>query len=91
MAAIPMLDVSRPLWQTAVYFAAMVGVLVFANWGKPEGTTGAWFTIYSAKWMITTAISVGFAVILIAWFGMKSSRVILAALPAIVLALLFRE
>ena len=89
MAAMPEPEVSRPLWQTAVYFAAMVGVLVFANWGKPEGTAGVWFTIYSAKWMITAAISVGFAVILVVWFGMKSSKVILAALPAIVLALLF--
>ncbi len=26
----------RPLWQTAAYFAAMVGILVFANWGKPQ-------------------------------------------------------
>lgn len=25
----------RPLWKTAVYFAAMIGILVFANWGKP--------------------------------------------------------
>ena len=26
----------RPLWQTSLYFAAMVGILVFANWGKPQ-------------------------------------------------------
>ncbi|MBT3287571.1 MAG: hypothetical protein HN380_09510, partial [Victivallales bacterium] len=26
----------RPLWQNAVYFAVMVGILVFANWGKPN-------------------------------------------------------
>jgi hypothetical protein len=26
----------RPLWQTALYFAAMVGILVFANWGRPQ-------------------------------------------------------
>lgn len=25
----------RPLWKNALYFAAMVAVLVFANWGKP--------------------------------------------------------
>ena len=27
----------RPLWKTAATFAAMVAVLVFANWGKPAG------------------------------------------------------
>ncbi len=26
---------SRPLWKNALYFALMVAVLVFANWGKP--------------------------------------------------------
>jgi uncharacterized membrane protein YraQ (UPF0718 family) len=26
---------TRPLWKSAVFFAAMVGILVFANWGKP--------------------------------------------------------
>ncbi|MFN3684887.1 MAG: permease, partial [Fimbriimonadaceae bacterium] len=29
-------DAGRPLSQTAVYFASMVGILVFANWGKPD-------------------------------------------------------
>ena len=29
-------EVSRPLWQNAVYFAAMVGILVFSNWGAPN-------------------------------------------------------
>ena len=26
---------ARPLWKTVIYFACMVGILVFANWGKP--------------------------------------------------------
>ena len=29
-------EVSRPLWKNVVYFAAMVGILVFANWGAPN-------------------------------------------------------
>ncbi|MDD3619760.1 MAG: permease, partial [Desulfobulbaceae bacterium] len=32
---VPEDDSGRPLWQTAVYFATMVGILVFANWGRP--------------------------------------------------------
>ena len=32
----PEVEGGRPLWQTALYFAAMVGILVFANWGKPQ-------------------------------------------------------
>ena len=34
--AMPEPDVSRPLWQNALFFAVMVGVLVFANWGAPN-------------------------------------------------------
>jgi hypothetical protein len=26
---------SRPLWKSAVFFAAMVGILIFVNWGRP--------------------------------------------------------
>lgn len=34
--ALPPVEVSRPLWKNAVYFAVMVGILVFANWGAPN-------------------------------------------------------
>lgn len=30
----PEVQVSRPLWKTALYFASMVGILVFANWAR---------------------------------------------------------
>jgi uncharacterized membrane protein YraQ (UPF0718 family) len=33
---LPEPEVTRPLWQNAVYFAIMVGILVFANWGTPN-------------------------------------------------------
>jgi uncharacterized membrane protein YraQ (UPF0718 family) len=32
--ALPQPEVKRPLWQHAAFFAAMVGVLVFANWAR---------------------------------------------------------
>jgi uncharacterized membrane protein YraQ (UPF0718 family) len=34
--AMPEPAVSRPLWQNAIYFAVMVGILVFSNWGAPN-------------------------------------------------------
>jgi hypothetical protein len=37
-AAGPAPQTTRPLWQNAVFFFVMVGVLVFANWGAP----GTW-------------------------------------------------
>ncbi|MFH1706968.1 MAG: permease [Planctomycetota bacterium] len=35
-AAMPAPEVKRPLWQNAAFFAALVGILVFANWGAPR-------------------------------------------------------
>ena len=42
---LPADSTGRPLWQTVLYFAAMVGVLVFANWGKPQNESGIWQAI----------------------------------------------
>ena len=33
--AMPEPEAGRPLWQTATFVALMIGILVFANWGKP--------------------------------------------------------
>ena len=59
---------ARPLWKTALYFAAMVGVLVFANWGRPIVDGGAWAKIYHSKWAITGALAGGLALMLPSWF-----------------------
>ncbi len=81
-------DDGRPLWQTGIYFAVMVLILVFANWGKPTATTGTWHAIFSAKWIITSILSIGLAAILVLWFGMKLWKIVAASVPAIVLALI---
>ena len=46
-------EVTRPLWQTALYFASMVAILVFANWGRPDPPVGFYNMVYSVKWIIT--------------------------------------
>ncbi len=38
-AEMPEPEVARPLWQNAIFFAAMIGILVFANWGPPNDYT----------------------------------------------------
>jgi len=59
----------RALWQDGLYFAAMVGILVFANWGKPaDGEGGVWAAIHSAKWIVTGVLGVGLVASLVAWF-----------------------
>ncbi|MBL8024537.1 MAG: permease [Elusimicrobia bacterium] len=61
----------RPLWQTAVTFAAMVAVLVFANWGAPKGDGGFFGAVYAYKWIITAVSAVVLGVGLVRWFQLK--------------------
>ncbi len=82
---------TRPLWQTALYFAAMVGILVFANWGRTDQLDGLWHTIYLAKWWLTGGFSVALALMLTTWFQLGPLRVLLAAVPALLLAILQPE
>ena len=88
-AAMPEPEVKRSLWRNGLYFAAMVGVLVFANWAKPEVAVGFWYAVFSAKWVITSVFALGFIVILVAWFGLKWWGGLLATGPVVLLALLF--
>ena len=68
---IPEPEVSRALWKNMLFFAAMVGVLVFANWGKPSEAMGVWQAVYSVKWIITAICAVGLALILVLWIETK--------------------
>ena len=82
--AMPEAEVKRPLWQNALYFASMVGILLFANWGKPEDATGIWAAIHSVKWLVTGGFAVAFAVILVVWFQQKWWHVTASAVAVIV-------
>jgi hypothetical protein len=87
--ALPEEEVSRPLWQNAFYFAMMIGILVFANWGKTEDTSGLWFAIYSNKWLITSLFSAAMGICLMLWFHLPKWQVVLAAAPPAIMAVLF--
>jgi hypothetical protein len=80
-AALPEPEVKRPLWQNALFFAAMVAVLVFANWGRPVVESGTWFVIWSAKWQLTAIFAAALGAILVAWFGLRWWLVGLVAVP----------
>lgn len=88
-AAVPDAEVPRPLWQNAVYFALMVAILVFANWGKPVEEAGLWHFLYSAKWAVTALSAVGLGGVLTVWFGLPWGKTALVALPTVLLAALF--
>lgn len=87
--AMPDPEVSRPLWQNGLYFAAMVAILVFANWGKPDVSSGFWYLIYSYKWLITGIASVAFGAMLIFWFKLSKIAIGITVLATAIIALIF--
>jgi uncharacterized protein len=90
-AVMPEVEVRRPLWQTVVFFATMVGVLVFANWSKPAGPTGLWAAIFAWKWLLSATFAAGLTVSLGLWFGFKWRELAMAAVPVAILGFLFPQ
>jgi len=88
---IPESAASRRLWQTVVYFAAMIGILVFANWGRPATAEGFWYLVWTAKWYLTGVFAILLAVLLVVWFGVKTWQVLVIAAPTVILAFAFPD
>lgn len=59
---------AKPLWKSALYFASMVGILIFANWAKSDANTGLWAKTYQYKWHITAILAITLAFMLVRWF-----------------------
>jgi uncharacterized membrane protein YraQ (UPF0718 family) len=89
--ALPESGVIRPLWKNALYFSSLVGILVFANWGKPDGHQGIWFAVYNMKWAITALFSIGLGFILNRWFGFVLWKLIVIIIPVSASAFLFGD
>ena len=61
---------NRSLSQNGLYFACMIGFLVFANWAKPaEGAEGLWAFVYSIKWYISIGFLAAIGFMLVRWFN----------------------
>jgi len=81
-------DGGRPLHQSALYLAAMVAVLVFANWGRPDVESGVWFALFRAKWILTSLSALGLGAALAAWFGFGWTNLLIVGAPVAALALI---
>lgn len=84
-------EVTRPLWQNAIFFGVLVAILIFANWARPETDEGAWAAIFAAKWWITGFFGVLLAAILIGWMKMSRTRVLLVSAAGVLAAVLFGD
>ena len=89
--AMPEEDDGRPLWKNAVYFGLMVGILVFANWGKPDDAVNFWNFVHSIKWYLTAAFSAGLLYVLLSWFEIDKKKLLIVSAPVVILALVFSD
>jgi len=82
-------EVQRPLWQNVLFFAAMVGLLIFATWGRPEQAGSFWDRVFSVKWYITGGFALVLGVMLVSWMKVRLFKLILAAALVALLAVAF--
>jgi hypothetical protein len=63
-------DGGRPLWKQVAFFGSMIGILVFANWGRPTAEMEATFygLIYSVRFIIAGIFLAALVVMLVRWF-----------------------
>lgn len=79
----------RKLWQDTVYMASMVGILVFANWGRPMEIEGFWYAVYAAKWYVTGLFGLLFGYTIVRWFEAKLIPTVITGVAVLLLALIF--
>ena len=84
-------EVKRALWKNVLYFGSMLGILVFANWGKPLAEAGFWYQVYSVKWLLTGICALGLGVMLVLWFGLRWWKFLVVAFSVLILAVTFPD
>ncbi|RMH01748.1 MAG: hypothetical protein D6702_10535 [Planctomycetota bacterium] len=87
MAAVPAEPSARSLGKDTVVMAALVGVLVFANWARPEQDGGLFSLIHGVKWFLTGICGLGLGAALAAWFPVGRWGLVVGALGAVLAAL----
>jgi len=81
----------RPLWQTTLFFAAMVGLLVSATWGRPQQASGFWLAVFAVKWPLTGGFAVLLGVLMVRWMQVKLYKLAIAAVIVLIPALAIRQ
>ena len=89
--AMPDPPAGRALWKTVLYFASMIAILVFANWGKSSEPVGIWNAIYELKWYLTALSAAALGLMLATWFKVDWWKIAATAAPVAILGLVFRE
>ncbi len=81
----------RPMWQTIIYFALMVLILIFLNWAKPNSATATGFVLwaYSYKWIISAVLAFLLGLTLHLFYSFGMWKVLLATIGVVAAGLAF--
>jgi hypothetical protein len=75
-----------------LFFALMIGILVFANWAQASAEDSAvWRAVYEWKWPVTAALAALFALVLVARFGWDWRYTLMLAVGVAALAVAVPE
>jgi len=84
---------SRPLWQTMLYFAFLILILIFLNWAKPNSATSTGFTLwaYNYKWFIAAGLAFLLGLCLNLFYGFHIFKVQVISVGVAITGLAFPE
>lgn len=68
----------KPVGIIALFFALMIGILVFANWAAADSDT--WMAIYALKWPITAALAAALGGLLVWRWNWPPMQLLLLAI-----------
>jgi uncharacterized membrane protein YraQ (UPF0718 family) len=77
-------EAARPLWQNALFFAVMIGLLVSATWSRPENAAGLWHAVFSVKWILAGMFAILLGGMMIRWMGVAAWKVVVAGIAVAV-------
>ncbi|MBL3555956.1 MULTISPECIES: permease [Marinobacter] len=77
-------EADKPVGIIALFFALMVGILVFANWAAAEND--AWMVIHHLKWPITAGLAAALGGLLVWRWGWPVRQLLLLAIMVAAIA-----
>ncbi|MCD4690999.1 permease [bacterium] len=78
----------RPIGQLLVFFAVMIALLAFVNWGRPISPTGPAAWVFAHKWQLAAGMGGLLGLALALWYRVKPWALAVAAGAATVAGLL---
>lgn len=82
---------ARSLWQTVLYFIAMCGILIFANWNEGPEKIGFFYMIFSIKWALTSLSAIALGIFLVLWFNAPVWKICAVFVATALSAILFNS